>query len=354
MGLRRGLTIAAGTALAASAGAAGWVRSLLWFPDDIETIEVTCEARAERLTRGKVLKVLVWNVQYSGSRNYHFFYDGGQDVHVTRGHVVETMDAIADVVRELDPDLILWQELDRGSARTSRIDQHAELLRRVPYPCHTTTPYHRVGYVPTPSQQHLGKVDMHLAVWSKYEISSARRIQLALLDEPAWRQWFNLRRALLDVRLPLDDGGELRVMNTHLSAFSNRDGTLRKQIAKLHAEATESETAGVPWVLGGDFNALPPGDDPSRLGEQGAAAYDPDTPIQLFFDRFDSLVPEVGYRNEPERWRTYLPPGSDVADRTLDYVFAGRTVATGHPEVLDHPRISDHLPLAFELTVETK
>ena len=46
------------------------------------------------------------------------------------------------------------------------------------------------------------------------------------------------------------------------------------------------------------------------------------------------------------RWRTWLPFGSDVAERALDHLFVGRRVRVLHTEVLsDLHRLSDHLPL---------
>lgn len=337
--------------LATTAGVSAWVRSLLWFPAPVESSEVVCAPDAPALPRGESIKVLVWNVQYAGSRKHHFFYDGGLAVHVPSADVEETLDQIAAVVKQVDPDIILWQELDRDSDRTANIDEHAELLRRIPYGCHVTAPYHRAGYVPAPGHEHLGKVDMHLAVWSRYRINQAVRVQLPLLDEPVWRQWFNLRRAVQDVSFPIDGGGTLRVLNTHLSAFSQQDGTLGRQIEMLHARATELELARSPWLLAGDFNALPVGDHPSRLGDDAMDFYEADTPIKLLFDRFSSVIPEQAYASEPQRWRTYLPPGATVADRTLDYAFVGRTVSSGHPEVLPVTDISDHQPLVFEITL---
>src|SRR5690606_7940906 len=140
---------------------------------------------------------------------------------------------IAEVVRAADPDIVLWQEVDRGSRRTAFVDQLEALQARLDLPCAVATPYHRAPYVPHPSHEHLGRVDMNLAVSSRYRLSSATRWQLPLLQESAVRRLFNLRRALLEVRVPVEGGGELRLFDTHLSAFSRGDGTLPKQIAAV-------------------------------------------------------------------------------------------------------------------------
>jgi endonuclease/exonuclease/phosphatase family metal-dependent hydrolase len=324
---------------------------LLWFPADIEPVPLSCTQDAQPAPRGTALKVMVWNVQFGAGRKHHFFYDGGEAVFVPASDVEDTLDAIAEVVRTHDPDIILWQEVDRSSDRTARIDQLQGLLDRTPYACQASTPYHRAGYVPHPAEQHLGKVDMHLAVFSKYQLTDATRHQLPLLDEPWWRKAFNLRRALLDVRLAVEGGGSARLLNTHLSAFSKGDGTLEKQVAMLNRHAAQAEHAKVPWLLAGDLNALPPGDDPSRLGADSVWYQGDVTQVQPLFDRFNSVIPAEHYVAESERWRTYVPFGAEEPDRTLDYMFAGRTVGVGDVQVLQELSISDHLPLLVEITL---
>lgn len=352
MGLGRALGWLAGLVGAAALGLAALLRTIVWLPDDVEEVTPVCAPEAPPLPRDRPLKVLVWNVQYAGSRAHWFFYDGGQDVHVPASVVPATLDRIAEVIRAADADLVLLQEIDRDSARTGRVDEHAELLARLDFPCHVSTPYHRVAYVPHPSHRHLGKVDMHLSVFSRYRLDAATRTALPLMVEPWWRQLFNLRRALLEVSLPVDGGGHLRLFTTHLSAFSRGDGTLDRQMAVLDEATTRAELAGDWWLLGGDLNALPPGDDPTRLGAAGLEYTEPVSPVTRLFERHASVIPAAQYQREPERFRTYLPYGATAPDRTLDYVFTGRKVGVVSARVLQELDVSDHLPLLVELTLE--
>ena len=351
MSRTRRLLYAAGALGVTGLAAALGLRSLVYLPPDVAAVPVTCAPDAPALPSGAPIKVLVWNIQYSAGRSHHFFYDGGEAVHVSRDDVRSTLEAVAAVIREHNPDIVLLQEVDRGSDRTQRIDQHTELLKLTPYPCHAATPYHRVRYVPHPGHNHLGKVDMNLSVFSRYQLGTAERVQLALLDEPWWRKAFNLRRALLTVDAPIEGGGTLRLLNTHLSAFSKGDGTLGKQMAQLDAAATTAEQAGLPWVLAGDLNALAPGDDPQRLGADAAWYAEANTPVGLLFGRHHSVIPEPLYRSEPKRFYTYLPFGAAEPDRTLDYAFVGRKVAVTDFEVIQATDISDHLPIVFTITL---
>ncbi len=213
--------------------------------------------------------------------------------------------------------------------------------------CHTATPYHKVPYVPSPSHEHLGAVDMNLSVFSRYKISSATRFQLPLLAEPLYRRIFNLRRALLDVRLPLEGGGEVAVFDTHLSAFSRGDGTLERQVAMLQAHAESAEAQGVPWLLAGDLNILPPDDDPARVSSDVEAYGSPSPSIPLF-DQFQTPFP----RGDVESLRTYVPWGSETPDRTIDYLFHGAGVQVSGLRVLrDSYPLSDHLPFVVEVRI---
>ena len=345
--------IGAGTAALALAGfgAAAWLRNGMWFPAETEAITVTSPTEAPVLARGTRLRVLSWNIQYAGSREHHFFYDGGEAVHVPLDDVQTTLAEIARVIAESEADVVLLQEVDRGSDRTHRIDQHVWLVEQLGYPAHASAPYHRVGYLPHPTHAPLGRVEMHLTVMSRYALGSAQRQSLPLLDEPAWRQAFNLRRQLMAVDLPLAGGGVLRTLNTHLSAFSKGDGTLDKQMATLDAAATAAEKQAMPWLLVGDLNALPPGDDPSRLGADAVEYAEAVTPAQRLFDRHTSVIPAERFAREPEAFRTYLPFGADTPDRTLDYAFIGREVKLLGVEVVPVTTLSDHMPLLFDIEI---
>jgi endonuclease/exonuclease/phosphatase family metal-dependent hydrolase len=301
------------------------------------------------MPRGQPFRVLVWNVQYAGSRRHRFFYDGGRAARVPVEDVRATLSAIARAVHEAAPDVILWQELDRGSDRTARIDQHDALRRAGDLPFHVSTAYHRVPWLPVPAWEPLGRVDLHLSVFSRWPIATATHHGLPLLAEPPLRQAFNLRRAVLEAVIPAQGGGALRVLDTHLSAFSHGDGTLARQIARLDALADQADVTGDAWLLAGDLNALPPGDDPARLGADAAEYPERPTPAQALFDRRRAAIPAATSVADPARWGTYLPFGADRPDRTIDHAFLGGPVTLLDARPLPVHDVSDHAPLLLTL-----
>lgn len=346
------LAAAAGALLGLGLTSVAVIQGLFQVPAPIEKVHVSCDPAAPVARAGQPLKLLVWNVQFGASTKHHFFYDDGDVVHVPAEDVVWTLDAIAEVVKELDPDVILFQEIDRGSDRTGRVDQQRELLARLPaFTCHASAPYHRSAYVPAPSHHHLGRVDMHLSVLSKVRLGQARRHQLPLLNEAFYRQIFNLRRAVLEVEVPVEGGPDLTLLDTHLSAFSRGDGTLQRQVEALRRLSLAAAAQGRGVILAGDMNYLPPGDDPSRLPPFAQALYpERDNPLTPLFDALNPAVPLEVLAADPERYYTYAHYGVGHTDRTIDYVFtAGQVAVDGLHVKQDRIDISDHQPILVQL-----
>lgn len=319
-------------------------------PPPIMNIEAKGDA-VNKLPINKDLTLISWNIQFAGSRKHHFFYDGGQAVSVPKEDVLETQEAIKKILKQEGTDIALLQEIDRYSARTQDIDQLEILKTYHPALSWMVTPYHKAPYVPHPPHEPMGRVNLNLGILSKYKLLDGKRHQLALLNEPRWRQYFNLKRALLESEIPLKENqGTLKIAVTHLSAFSHGDGTLDKQVNQLK-EWMESQPPEQPWILAGDFNLLPPNDYIPRLGDDAKLYADKTNPMESIIPKFKNAFTELlGAQNY-----TYLPFGSREPDRKIDYIFYGGPIEIKQAIVLRYAAdISDHLPLKiqFQITKE--
>lgn len=334
---------------AASLGAMGALaalaalRALDYSPRPVESVAVVREGAGRPLRRGQPFTLLCWNLQFAGSRRHHFFYDGGRAVHVPRADVDETLAGIRDALRAIAPDVALLQEVDRDAARTGRRDQLQGLLAGGPRAAWVAAPYHRCAYVPHPAHQHMGRVDLNLATLSRFPIESARRLDLPRLAEPWIRRVFNLKRAILEARIPIEGGGVLRLGNTHLSAFSRGDGTLGRQVAALEGWM---ERPG-PAILAGDLNLLPPGDDPARLSTEGTLYTDDGNPVERLFGRWREVF---GDAQLAPAHRTYQPFDGDP-DRKIDYAFVREVEVLGARVLREYSEWSDHLPILARLRI---
>jgi endonuclease/exonuclease/phosphatase family metal-dependent hydrolase len=164
------------------------------------------------------LRVLVYNVH------------AGRDA-----ERADNLARVAGVVRKTGADLVLLQEVDRGTERSGRVDQVAELARR--------TGMHGV----------FGKAldfqggDYGVALLSRWPLAEDTLLHLPG-DAPEPRGVLRARVAA--------PGGPLYLLNTHLDA-SREDTFRRAEAAALLEVAAGLRARGARVLLGGDFNATP-------------------------------------------------------------------------------------------------
>lgn len=337
------------------------VRLTTFHPPEVADVRVDCATDAPRLEPGQDLTIMNWNVQYMAGTGYVFFYDlldgSGPDERPEPEDIVETLDGVARVIADVDPDVVLLQEVDDGASRTDRADQ-LELLRdrlgRSAYPCNASAFYWKALFVPHP--RIMGSVGMKLSTLSRYRIDDATRYQLAQMPSDLLTRQFDIRRAILETRLPVEGDADLVLLNTHLDAFAQGSDTMQRQVAEVDELLGDLTEAGEPWVIGGDFNLLPPGRQYDDLGPAQQEYYEPDTELSVLTDTYAS-VPSVeeATGDDRERWFTHAPndPAVDGPDRTIDYLFHSPDVALGDHTVRrdDTLDLSDHLPVIATYTL---
>ena len=281
--------------------------------------------------------VLSWNIQYGASRKFHFFYDKGPDVHVEGTTIDHTMQEISQFLHQHPADIVALQEVDRNAKRSAYRDQLRHIRDRFPHFSVAHATYFRSPFVPIPIRNPLGKVHTDLCTLSSARTLSATRHQLALLKESSFRQAFNLKRAILETEYQTPKG-RLFVANTHLSAFSFNDGTLNKQVQQLEAWI-QARPPNSHWIVMGDFNLLPVGDDPDRLLTPNHYTPKEENPLQQLIPKYNHVFPDH------VQYRTYLPFGHERPDRKIDYILHAKSLVLESSTVFSHVRSSDHLPI---------
>lgn len=325
--------------------------SLTWRPDAKETLAVRCTAHAPPLVSGQALKVMTWNVQYLAGKRYVFWNDlaQGNDEAPTPEDMAFSLDEVARVIRDEQPDVVLLQELDDGAKASDYQDQLKLLRERVAdiYPCSTSAFDWKADFVPDPHI--VGSVGRQLATLSRYKIESAERLQLPEQPGNLISRQFQPKNALLVSYLAQSDGGQVAVLNTHLDRAVQPDDTLQHQVVAVAKVLDQYEARGTPWLIGGDFNLLPLGQF-QRLPAEQRTPYSADSALHLLWDKY----PMIPTNNEAsginrERWLTHYPndPGLNGPDRTVDYLFYSSRIKRVEAEVRqdDTLRISDHLPV---------
>jgi endonuclease/exonuclease/phosphatase family metal-dependent hydrolase len=260
-----------------------------------------------------------------------------------------SLDEVARVIRDEQPDVVLLQELDNG-AKASHYQEQLKLLQeRLAdlYPCGTSAFDWKADFIPSP--RIFGSVGRQLATLSRYRIDHAERVQLPVADGSFISRQFQPKNALLVSYLPLSGGGQVAVLNTHLERAARPDDTAQKQIDAVSKALDKLESASTSWLIGGDFNLLPLGQY-RRLPAEQRSPYSADSELHLLWDKY----PMIPTNNEAsgidrEHWLTHYPndPGLNGPDRTVDYLFYSPRLKRVEAQVRqdDTLRISDHLPV---------
>lgn len=327
------------------------IYSLTWRPDARETLPVSCTGQPPMLVPGQALKVMTWNVQYLAGKRYVFWNDlaQGDDEAPTPEDMAFSLDEVARVIRDEQPDVVLLQELDDGAKASDYQNQLKLLQERLTdlYPCSAHAFDWKADFVPDP---HIfGSVGRQLATLSRFRIEHAERLQLPVQPANLISRQFQPKDALLATTLPLSDGGQLVVFNTHLDRATQPDDTLQAQVTAVAKVLDKHESHGTPWLIGGDFNLLPLGQY-RRLPTEQRTPYSADSALHVLWDKY----PMIPTNNEASgidraKWLTHYPndPGLNGPDRTVDYLFYSpkikRVEATVRQD--DTLRISDHLPV---------
>ena len=331
--------------------AGAMVYSLTWRPDAREVLAVSCSTQAPTLAPGQALKVMTWNVQYLAGKRYVFWNDlaAGTDDAPTADDMAFSLDEVARVIRDEQPDIVLLQELDDGAKASDYQNQLKLLQERVAdlYPCSAHAFDWKADFIPDP---HIfGSVGRQLATLSRYEIEHAERLQLPVSEVNLISRQFKPKNALLLTYLPLSDGGQMAVLNTHLDRATQPDETLQAQVSAVAKVLDKFESRGTPWLIGGDFNLLPLGQY-QRLPSEQRTPYSSDSALHVLWDKY----PMIPTNNEASgidraRWLTHYPNDTNVSgpDRTVDFLFYSPRIKRVEARVRqdDTLRISDHLPV---------
>lgn len=331
-----------------------------YHPKAVETAAVSCPENTPLLESGQNVKVLTWNVQTMSSKNYVFWSDlpnnDGPDEKPSQEDITVTFEETVRVIRAENPDILLIQEIDDGAERTYYEDQMARLTEMLPeYPCYTSVFDWKSAFVPHP--RILGSVGWKVAILSKYKISEAERIQLSTASKSFLEDQFKIQPAILKAMMPTSDGGQLAALTLHLDLYVPGTDAKDIQLAETDKVLSELDAAGIPWVLGGDFNLLPYDDAAyQRLAPEQKKYYNPESEIKFLTDKYQ-VIPTTEETNGADfaKWLTRWPndPSIPGPDRTLDYFFLPNNLEINahYVRMEDTLHISDHLPVIVEFQI---
>lgn len=169
----------------------------------------------------KRITVMTYNVKYCSGYNTS----------------VVDLNAIAEVIKSAKPDIVFFQELDRNTTRSGKVDQLAELSKktRLPFTFYGKAIDYQGG-------------ESGVAIMSRYSLSNTKRTDLPRVD--LGPNVYVSYRILVQAEITVNDK-KLTVVASHLELTQeNRD----VQIPVINEILSKST---YPVIFAGDFNATP-------------------------------------------------------------------------------------------------
>lgn len=216
--------------------------------------------KGQVLTHNTDITATIYNIGYCGlDKDQDFFMDGGTGSRSeSKDKTLENLEGVMAFLQGQASDFILLQEVDQKATRSQKVNQYEHLKDALSDYSATFAINYKVPWVPVPLSKPHGAVESGLATFSQYKMDRSNRHQYP--GEEKWpRQLALLDRCMIESRVPVEDGKELVLINSHLSAY-DKGGTIRKQqLGFLKTFIVEEYNKGNYVVVGGDWNHLLPG-----------------------------------------------------------------------------------------------
>ncbi|MEG1555822.1 MAG: endonuclease/exonuclease/phosphatase family protein [Bacteroidales bacterium] len=217
------------------------------------------------LQTGKKYTALTYNLGFGAyNQDFSFFLDKGtmldgtpvegkfsrgQSFDIVRDNTLSSM----TTVMSKNPDFCLLQEVDSFATRSYHIDQKESYECMFPeyaavYALNLHTPF-----LLYPLFEPHGRAYSGLLTLSRYAITEATRKSYPV-DQNFIEKFVDLDRCFVLLRLPVDNGKELVLINSHLSAYDKGGKMRAKQLAMLNEVMSVEREKGNYVIVGGDFN----------------------------------------------------------------------------------------------------
>ncbi|MCI1290518.1 MAG: endonuclease/exonuclease/phosphatase family protein [Lactobacillus sp.] len=221
--------------------------------------------QAQELKIETPYSAMTYNVGFGAyNHDFDFFMDTGTMLNgkKVRGHrgtaiskkaVLASTNGVIKTLKNEQPDFALLQEIDTDSTRSFHVNQVKLLEAANPQTGHAYASDFHTAYLAVPVTNPHGIANSGLLTLSKYKVNRAERRQYPV-SQGLIEKFVDLDRCFELLRLPVENGKELILINSHMSAYDKNGNSRAKQI-KMLAKLLKDETAAGNYVIvGGDFN----------------------------------------------------------------------------------------------------
>ena len=220
----------------------------------VQNPQTVSEENNERVLLDTEYEIITYNIGFGAySPDYTFFMDGGKSSRAfSEDAVLANITGAVLTMKEQAPDFILFQEVDFDSDRSYHVDERKMLLQHFAEYYETFAVNYDSPFLFYPFTEPHGSSKSGMAVYSRYEITSALRRSLPVSE--GFSKFLDLDRCYSINRIPVENGKELVIFAVHLSAYGNSEQVREGQLAMLREDMEKELQAGNYVICGGDFN----------------------------------------------------------------------------------------------------
>jgi endonuclease/exonuclease/phosphatase family metal-dependent hydrolase len=233
--------------------------------EDNLVLEVEGEGDTDTLAIGTEYTVVTQNLGFGAyTRDFTFFMDGGRESRAESAEsVLNCIDLGVETVSSLDPDIILFQEIDIDATRSYHIDQYEILTEGFPHYSRVMAINYDSAYLMYPLGEPHGASLSSIVTLSRFTVQSSVRRSLPI--STGFSKFLDLDRCYTVSRIRTDNGKELVIYNVHSSAYGSDDAIRTAQMTMLLNDMKAEYDKGNYVICGGDFNHDFTGDSTQRL-----------------------------------------------------------------------------------------
>lgn len=322
--------------------------------EDKQLVEVEGTAKTPSVKTGEEYTAMSYNIGFGAyTPDFTFFMDSGtQSWAKSKESVIDCVDGSIGLIKDHKVDFALIQEVDFDSTRSYHVDEAEQICEAFKDYSSTLAVNYHSAFLFYPILQPHGASNSGLLTLSDAQIDSCLRRSLPISE--SFSKFLDLDRCYSINRVDVENGKELVIFNTHLSAYGT-DGDLQKaQLNMLFDDMKEEYAMGNYVICGGDFNHDFLGNSKEIFNDEVPEQYTWAAPFpdELIPDHFSKVTDYKSGVTVPSCRNCDLPYGEDCFTVTVDGFIVSDNVETTYADVVDNKfTYSDHNPveLRFKL-----
>lgn len=227
-------------------------------PDNME-LKTEGTFSKEKVSAGIQYRIVSANLGFGAySQDFSFFMDGGKySWAFSKEEVVKNISGSVDSVLKFNPDFMLFQEVDFDSTRSRHVDERkiiSDTLKEKTGQNFNTVfaqNYDSAFLFWPPLQPH-GANKAGIMTATEYKCFDSFRRSFPI--ETGLSKFIDLDRCFSKTYIAADNGKNLVLYNTHMSAYTANADTSTRQVEVLNSDMMEEYKKGNYIICGGDLN----------------------------------------------------------------------------------------------------